>query len=135
MCVLPSLATYFIGLILGKYAIDGILWLLWSFTIITVFAALLVTFKFREDTVHFQSVFQSVKSLLNGMKQIWFRKNPGIIVGPITLTFTLYVLTYGSYLILVLYLSAPPLSLTPSEYGAFSTFRYCSGTILGHRCL
>ena len=96
--------TYFIGKIIGKYGITGILWLLWSFIIITVLAALLVTFKFREDTVHFQSIIDSAIGLLQGMRKIWFRVNPGVFVGPLTLTFTLYVITYGSFLILVLYL-------------------------------
>ena len=104
MLVLPSLTTYLVGEIIGKYRITGILWLLWSFIILTFLTALLVTFKFREDSVQVRTIIESGIGLFKGMKKIWFSVDPGFFVGPITLTFTLYTIAYGSFMILVLYL-------------------------------
>ena len=90
---------------------------------LTVLMFLIVTFKFREDNVQFTSVRTTVSNLVNGMKLIWFRFIPGVFIIPVTITFLLFILTFGgTSLVLVLYLTAPPFSLSPAEYGAYSSF-------------
>ena len=99
--------------------------MLWCFCCMTVVNFYIVTFLFREDERHpdAENIFSTLKGLKDGMFQIWFRFRPGAFVIPVTIVFFMYVLCWGgSKLMLIIYLRAPPFSLTNDEYGAFNTF-------------
>jgi len=118
-----SCFEYIVGLIITKYRITGILSVLWSCIGLIVFTFFLVTFKFREDTVKQTTARQTLITLFSGLRKIYFQFEPGVFVGPIIVTFFLHVFAYGSIMVLVLYLTAPPMSLSAAEYGAYKTFR------------